>query len=139
MKTLHLVSIFCAVFFFISSCEKDDLVITPEFNLNESFEVKYDELLTLSSDDLKITVVEVMEDSRCPEFVLCAWAGLVRLKLEMIFEGVKSTEEIILNEVEHLKIGTYSIQLTKVTPETQIDVDMIELEDYVFTFFITEQ
>ena len=140
MKNLTIITIMIAMFGFASSCDKDEITTTTDFELNESFEIKYEALAELTSADLQMMVVEVMEDSRCPEDAFCTWAGRVKLKLEIIDNGTKTFEEIDFSggNSTDVTVGNYLIQLSEVTPDNQID-EVIELEDYTFTFQITEQ
>ena len=140
MKNLTILTMILAMFYFASGCEKDEITTTTDFKLNESFEVKYNELAQLNTNDLQILVDEVIEDSRCPENAFCTWAGQITLNLEIIQNGTKIYEEIDFssgNSTE-ISIENYLIQLTKVIPENEID-EVIELDDYTFTFLITEQ
>ena len=140
MKNLTILTMFLAMFSFASGCEKEDITTTMDFDLNENVEVKYEQLASLNDLDLKLMVVEVLEDSRCPKDALCVWAGQVRLNLEVIYQGVKSYKEVIYldGQPNELIVGEYLIQLENVTPENEVD-EVIELDDYTFTFLITEQ
>ena len=140
MKNLTIATIFLAMFCFASSCEKDDITTTVDFDLNESIEIKYNQLASLNTIDLQLMVVEVLEDSRCPKDAQCIWEGQVRLNLEIIYQGVKSYEEVTFlgSSTDELTIGEYLIQLTNVTPDNEID-EVIELDDYTFSFVVMEQ
>jgi len=140
MKNLTIVTMFLAMFCFASSCEKDEITTAIDFDLNENVEIKYEQLAQLNEVDLQLMVVEVLEDSRCPINAQCIWAGQVRLNLEVIYQGIKSYEEITFLGNEHTQLvkEEYLIQLKNVTPEVEVD-ELIELDDYTFTFLVTEQ
>ena len=140
MKNLTIITMFLAMFYFASGCEKDEISTSIDFDLDENVEIKYEQLAQLNEVDLHLMVVEVLEDSRCPKDALCVWAGQVKLNLEIINNGTKTFEEIDFSEGQNSEIlvENYLIQLTTVTPENEID-ELIELDDYTFTFLVTEQ
>jgi len=127
---MSLLTMLCLVF----SCGKD------EIDFNENFELKYEQLAQLNSGDLQIKVVEVLEDSRCPHNAICTWPGQIRLKLEVIENSITSNEEItfFLRASTDVLVGEYLINLVDVIPETDA-FEEIELDDYTFTFIVTEQ
>ena len=47
-------------------------------------------------DGVKITFLEVLEDSRCPKDVDCVWAGQARIKISIEEKGKASFEKEIL-------------------------------------------
>lgn len=51
--------------------------------LGEAFHIKIGEQVAVKDTKLKITFVAVPEDSRCPEDVVCAWAGNAKLKFKL--------------------------------------------------------
>jgi predicted transcriptional regulator len=80
---------------------------------------------SVTLDNTQITFKEVLEDSRCPQYVSCIWAGRIRVLVEVA--GPQSTaEEIELllgatkeGEIENLTIlaeETLSITLLQVIP-----------------------
>ncbi|MFC7356260.1 hypothetical protein ACFQO1_01060 [Jejudonia soesokkakensis] len=49
----------------------------------------------------KITFIEVIEDSRCPEGVNCVWAGRVHIKISYLNnKGAETFQEIIIGQVK---------------------------------------
>ena len=50
-------------------------------NIGEAFVLRVGETVTVQSDGLTVELVEIVEDSRCPEDVTCVWQGraLVRV------------------------------------------------------------
>lgn len=47
-------------------------------------------------DGVKITFLEVLEDSRCPKDVNCVWAGQARIKIRIKEKGKVATEQEVL-------------------------------------------
>ena len=138
MKNLKLLTILLASIISIGSCSKED-VLTQNYNvkLEEAFDLKINEEATVPERSLSVKVTDVLEDSRCPEFGMCVWEGQVRLEVEISDNLVISTEEIIYRAGKDLplELGNYIFSLRQVTPDNQID-EVIELNDYTFTFFI---
>jgi len=84
------------------------------------------------ADGPVIQPVQVLEDSRCPENVMCVWAGQVRLKMLWIRPGGRSQAfEAILGKRIPLADGT--ILLESVTPARHTGRP-IKPEDYRFAF-----
>ena len=79
-----------------------------------------------------IQPVAVLEDSRCPENVMCVWAGQLRLKMLWVRPGGRSQPfEVILGKQTPLADGT--ILLESVSPARRTDRP-IKPEDYRFAF-----
>ena len=77
--------------------------------------------------------VAVLEDSRCPADVMCAWAGRVRVKMLWIRSGGRQQEfEVTLGQRTQLADG--SILLERVTPERRSAAKVIKPADYRFDF-----
>ncbi len=62
----------------------------------EEFSLKIGESAAVRGEDLEITFLEVLEDSRCPKNVECVWAGRAR-SLVKITSG-DSSENVELSE-----------------------------------------
>ena len=58
-----------------------------EVALNQEFEVKVGERVSIKKEGLKITFASVAEDSRCPEGVTCVWAGNAKIVLRLSKSG----------------------------------------------------
>lgn len=78
---------------------------------------------TASNDDgsVKITFIEVVEDSRCATGVECVWAGQVKVLLEValgteIQQYTLTTGTLLEGDTDSIIIGGYNITLTQVDP-----------------------
>jgi len=49
----------------------------------------------VAGENLTITFVEIIEDSRCPKNVTCIWAGRVRAAIRLDESGTPSRIELI--------------------------------------------
>ncbi len=141
MKNLKLFIVLLAGIISIGSCSKeDDLIQKMEVNLEEEFELKMNEEAIVSETSLSLKVINVLEDSRCAVDAICVWEGQTKLEIEIIDHQVTTTKEIIYRAGKDLTLefGDYIFSLTHVTPDNQID-EVIELDDYTFTFFIEKK
>ena len=77
MRTLFL---FLGVVFLLTSCEKE------EFDLNEEVAIGYNSSIlvrTVNSGQIDVKYTQLLEESRCPPDVICAWEGFVKIKLKL--------------------------------------------------------
>ena len=75
MKKLLLI-----VFVLFISCKKEN-TNEPERETQSPFTIKYGEVLSVKSFDLKVGFRDVITDSRCPTKYACVWAGVAVLNL----------------------------------------------------------
>jgi len=104
----------------------------------ETFDLKPGQEKLVRSAGVRIKLVEVAEDSRCPQGVNCIWAGNVRVVLR-INGPRKSTRLDKLNtatEPTALALKGRSLSISKVTPPKIID-QKIKPEDYVVTLTLS--
>ena len=97
--------------------------LSTEVVLGKPFFVALQKSTTLP-DELKVTFVRVVEDSRCPQDVDCVWSGqatvLVRLEkagrklgdVELTVQGSNYVSEMSIREIK-----PYWIKLIEVAPE----------------------
>lgn len=91
---------------------------------------------SVSALGVKITPLEVVEDSRCPSDVVCIWAGTVKVRATLE-SGLGSAEQIFeLNQP--VTTEAEIITLVSVEPETKAGVK-IEPSQHVFHFQITKR
>lgn len=141
MKNLKILIVVLSSIISIGSCSKeDDLIQAFDVRIEEAFDVEMNVEATISERSLSVKVVEVLEDSRCPEFAMCVWEGQIKLEIEITNNQVTTTKEIIYRSGKDLPLefGDYIFSLTNVTPDNQID-EVIALDDYTFTIFIEKK
>jgi hypothetical protein len=100
----------------------------------ETFDLRPGQERLVRSAGVRILLVEVAEDSRCPQGVECIWAGNVRVVLRVKGPG-KSTKLEMLNsatEPTALALKGRSVSIAKVSPAKIIDRE-IKPRDYVIT------
>jgi membrane-bound inhibitor of C-type lysozyme len=88
---------------------------------------------TTSDTRATVTVLELMEDSRCASDVQCIQAGTVRVKARVAHNG--KTEDAIFTLNEPKIISGTTVTLSKVSPE-RISGIALSFKDYKFTFAI---
>ncbi|MFK8005289.1 MAG: hypothetical protein AB8H03_02920 [Saprospiraceae bacterium] len=141
MKNLKIIIVLLASLTAVGSCSKeDDFNQDLDVKLEEIFELAIEELATIPERSLSVKAINVLEDSRCPELAYCNWAGQIKLEIEITDNQVTSTKEIIFQEGKELpfEFGDYIFSIIEATPDTQID-EVIELNDYTFTFLIEKK
>jgi len=72
-KFIFSIALFSFAFF---ACDKEPNP-TKTIDLNEAFTLAINQTAELSTDGMKITLLDITEDSRCPTNVECIWAGRV--------------------------------------------------------------
>jgi hypothetical protein len=85
------------------------------------------------ADSVAITLLEIVEDSRCPQGVQCIQAGTVRVRGDVAAPNIYVQRTFKLNEP--LVIGGTTITLVDVTPLPRSGI-RIDSADYRFTFEI---
>lgn len=137
MKNLKILMVLLISIIAIGSCSKEDFDQKLEVRVAEPFELKINHVATINKTDLKIKVIDILEDSRCPKDAVCAWEGQVKLEVEITINNHTTTKEMVtrLGKDIPTQVGEYNISVPQVTPDRQID-ERIELIDYTFTFFI---
>jgi hypothetical protein len=92
---------------------------------------------TKTWDTLKITLLEIAEDSRCPLDVTCVWQGQASVKLHI--EDQKKSEEIVLNDDKsiNLQIAPLEIKLVDLFPYP-VSTETITPEKYIATIEIVK-
>lgn len=89
-------------------------------SLNTSFKLNINQTAIVEPDNIKITFLNVTEDSRCPEGTVCVWPGQVKalflLELDQSHEDVFNLT-LNSNETQSQKtIAGYSVKLVNVDP-----------------------
>src|SRR3989344_4754754 len=76
----------------ISSCAKiqdEDTIPDTSFGaistyMGTEFELKVNQEAVITSENIRIKFLEILEDSRCPRDVRCIWAGQVRILVNIM-------------------------------------------------------
>lgn len=89
----------------------------PAFVLNESFTLAIGQELSNADADLKISLMAVTEDSRCPKGTNCVWEG--EAKITLLING--ETMELTLragkpDQAQALYNNSYLVEAQTLTP-----------------------
>lgn len=135
-----LIFAFVAVATLFVACKKDDNSNTKTAQLNEVFSLKVNQAAELASEDWKITLLEITEDSRCPTNAECFWAGRVIAEFKVEKAGESTIKTLTDNPENDPTLSTsftafgHLVKLDKVTPYP--DGNPIAQKDYVVTIEI---
>jgi len=110
-------------------------------NLNETFEISIGQDAAVSGESLRIKLLNVSGDSRCPSDVECVWAGQVTVTLEVSTDNPEShgTLNLTHSVIKTAKdFGIYSIGVLKVSPWPASYRGPIKQSDYVVTLSVNK-
>ena len=116
------------------------IAITPtkqliEPKLDEEIQIEFGESITLEKGKLTIKFKSLVGDSRCPQGVVCVWAGTAEVILEV------SKNKIALNttlDPRQQVVGDYNIQLRDVIPYPKAGEEL-KPEDYSVKIVVSKR
>jgi hypothetical protein len=79
---------FLVLFPFLLGCEEEKPCLG--FLFGEPLEIGFGETIVHCSEDVSISFVDLLSDSRCPMNVVCIWEGMVEIKVSMTIRGNQS-------------------------------------------------
>jgi len=88
---------------------------------------------TVRLDDITVTPLRVIEDSRCPAATQCVWAGQVRIAARVDFHGESPVVELATANSTSVAGGT--LELVAVAPPKTVQA--IDPSRYAFTLRFT--
>jgi hypothetical protein len=83
-------------------------------------------------DDLIVTPLKVLEDSRCPIEAECVWEGRVRLSARL--DMGHKTISVTLDSNEPMRINGGFLSIAEIAPDMSIAWSPIQTKDYQFGF-----
>lgn len=86
---------------------------------------------TAKIDDIRISPLKLLEDSRCPKDVQCVWAGQVRITAVVTWQA--RVQQVELTQGKPVPVANGTLILVDVTPEKRSNV-AISPRDYRFGF-----
>jgi hypothetical protein len=108
--------------------------------LDQEFEVRVGQWVTIEGERLRVTLSRVAEDSRCPRGVTCVWAGNAKVMLKLS-KGRMRASTITLNtgvDPKQTAFRGYEVKLVKLDPYPN-EKRQIGRGDYVATLVVTKQ
>ena len=106
-----------------------------EPKLDEEIQIMFGESISMEKGKLTIKFKSLVGDSRCPQGVLCVWAGNTEVILEV------SKNEIALNTLLDPKekvVGAYNIKLREVIPYPKAGEEL-KPEDYSIKIVVSKK
>lgn len=89
---------------------------------------------TVELEGRKLTPLALVEDSRCPVSVVCAWAGRVRVSARLVVDS--RSQELTLTQGEPIGVAGGRLELVEVRPPMN-EPGAIPPEEYRFGFRFT--
>jgi hypothetical protein len=87
------------------------------------FELEPGKPVQLSGTGVRVTLLEVVNDSRCPVDVVCVTAGDAEVRLSVVGEGEDRTVSLhVMQEPRSVTIGAVRLELTGLTPSPRSTV-----------------
>ena len=120
------------VLFFFSSCSG---ITSNPVELNTEFDLKLGEQAVLTSQELVIAFDDVTEDSRCPEDVLCIWAGNASIKISTPGKSIPNINTSL--DPKSISIEGFRITLITLSPYPNTKKPF-KKEEYVARLLITQ-
>ncbi|MBN3520584.1 hypothetical protein JYB62_11305 [Algoriphagus lutimaris] len=89
--------------------------------MNQPVGIAYHETITFCEVPISITFSKILEDSRCPENVVCIWQGLAELEVLIEVDGKEeayllSTYPSFRNIPSEVQVDGYRFSLKNVSP-----------------------
>ncbi len=105
------------------------------FRLGNQFWLGYGQSVTLAQTRLTVVFRSLKEDTRCPEFVDCAWAGNASVVIVVSGDDVSLNTSLDPGEVS---LSGYRIRLMDVRPYPRLDKSY-SLREYQVGLIVTEE
>lgn len=119
--------------------------------LGTPFELKINQSALIESENIEVKFLKVLEDSRCPTNVNCAWSGQLIAEVAVSRNG-KPVGTFNLNNIEAIRnkdkkvFEDYALTLVKVEPgriysnfgSPNATITDTKPEDYVLSFLLTK-
>lgn len=107
--------------------------------LSEVFTIGVGQSARIASEDMEVTFIEVIGDSRCPQNVNCVWEGVASSHVKITREGIDYS--IVLNQpglTEQASETFISYTLTYSLNPYPREGEEIPPKDYLLTLNVTE-
>ena len=112
----------------------------PVANLDSPFDLKVGETADINSD-FQITLLNVLDDSRCPSDVTCIWEGTVSAEVNIVKDGENRGKYVIpfglIDSAASQSIDGFFIMLYDVKPYP-ISTNQITPSEYVATLIVSK-
>lgn len=139
-RILFFISLVLLIGVSIGCDESDDDSSLPA--LGSQFKLKIDQTTALKSDNIKVKLLNVTDDSRCPSDVVCIWAGQVNV-LVNVTKNDENLGDVTLTlgagnpDLAVKNVGDYSVKVIEVNPYP-ISTHKIETSEYIVTLTVSK-
>ncbi|MEX0608339.1 MAG: hypothetical protein WD016_12500 [Balneolaceae bacterium] len=117
-----------------TSCQLNDSSTVTSLE-NHEIELKFGEQVFIQEKGLTVLFSDLIEESRCPESVMCAWAGNAEVAIQINSDDIRLNSYKDPNKVS---ISGYEIELISVTPYPK-DTGGIQKEEYVVKLMVSKK
>lgn len=127
-------------FLFLFAATTASPPVTKEAALDQEFEIKLGQQVSIKKEGLKISFSNVSEDSRCPTGVDCIWAGNGKVVLKLS-KARKRAAWMTLNtgvDPKQDDYREYDVKLVNLNPYPKKD-SKIKKRDYVATLVVSRK
>lgn len=142
MNRLHPLMLICLtlVFFGATQCNAYKKGNDPSgYQINVPFSMQAGQLINAYADGPNIEFVKVTEDSRCPKFTNCVWAGQAVVQLKVGGEKLELAMQEGKPDLATKPLGKRIYTLKEVAPYPQADSGKIAAEDYRIVVVVQPQ
>ena len=140
-RSLIIISLVLLTLFALGCNEIDD-DNSVSAKLGEQFYIKVGQTESINSENIKIKLLEVTNDSRCASDVVCIWAGEVKVVLNVSINNQDMGDKTLTlgagNDDQSIEnIGGYSIKVLAVNPYP-VSTHKIEQSEYIVTLIVNK-
>jgi len=138
-RVLFFISLVLLIGVSIGCGESDDDSSLPA--LGSQFKLKVDQTTALESDNIKVKLLNVTDDSRCPSDVVCIWAGQVNV-LVNVTKNDENLGDVTITlgasnpDLAVKNVGDYLVEVIEVNPYP-ISTHKIEPSEYIVTLKVS--
>lgn len=133
-------AIFSFLFIFTTALAQPVGSVKQEAALDQEFEIKIGQQVSIKREGLRVSFSYVAEDSRCPEGVTCVWAGngKVVLKLSKVRRRASVMRLNTTTDPKQDDYRGYEVKLVSLNPYPKKDMP-IKKKDYVATLVVSRK
>lgn len=132
-------AIFSFLFIFTTALAQPASVV-KEAALDQEFELRVGQQVSIKKEGLRVTFSFVAEDSRCPEGVTCVWAGNGKVVLRLSKAGKRSGTMSLNTGVDPKQDAYrgYEVKLVSLNPYPKKNMP-IKKKDYVARLVVSRR
>ena len=140
-RSLIIISLVLLTLFALGCFETDTPIDdSVSAKLGEQFYIKVGQTESINSENIKIKLLEVTNESRCASDVVCIWAGEVKVVLNVSINNQDMGDKTLTlgagNDDQSIEnIGGYSVKVLAVNPYP-VSTHKIEQSEYIVTLIV---